>query len=328
MDPKKIIINTLASLSDNSYKKTRKTLIKHNRDWLVGQADLARFKDVNKHINTRDDACLKVLKKGLYDYEYFNICFLNDMLQFILDTCMGGDLPYIDIRNKNGENIWEMFFEQASVSPEAFNGEVVEITDDKTRIFPNFMDIYDKDMVRAWGSLYRKYMRFNKKTHDYIANEIREILKPEKRVLGCLVRGTDYTHLKPTGHPVQPEVDVILSDARDMLISGDYDYIYLATEDGRIDKKFRDTFGDKLLINKRNYYDEIYENNNIDLIKDVHFNRENDDYYKGVEYLSSLMILSRCDSLIAGNCGGTQAAVFINKMRYKECKVYDLGIYE
>ena len=106
-----------------------------------------------------------------------------------------------------------------------------------------------------------------------------------------------------------------------------YEYIYLATEDGRIDKAFRDVFGDKLLINNRNYYDEIYNNQKIELIKDVHFDRDNDDYLKGVEYLSSIVILSKCDSLLAGNCGGSQAAVFLNRLKYKKCNIYNLGLY-
>ena len=104
--------------------------------------------------------------------------------------------------------------------------------------------------------------------------------------------------------------------------------IYLATEDGKIDKAFRERFPGKIRINQRRYYDELFDENGLQLIKDVHFDREDDDYWKGMEYLSSLVILSRCESLIAGNCGGSQMAVFMNGGKYRYCKIYNLGLYQ
>ena len=330
LEKKNLIINAIANLPGAMYKNVRSRLVASDRNWLVGQADLRRFTlkkvykdDVNSHSIVRKT-------KGLYPYEYFNICFLNDMLQFVLDTVMEDGIPYIAIENSSGVNIWEMFFKQPYIEAGSLpEDNVVEAEEKDAKVFASFEDIFSDEMIYLWGNIYRRYVHFNDKTKRYIKNELQDIFGENRqgKVLGVLVRGTDYVHLKPKGHPVQPEVETVINDARKMMDEEGYEYLYLATEDGRIDKAFREVFGDKLLINQRKYYDEIYSGNDIELIKDVHFDRKDDDYYKGVEYLSSLVILSKCDSLIAGNCGGTQAAVFMNRLNYKNCQVYNLGIY-
>ena len=55
----------------------------------------------------------------------------------------------------------------------------------------------------------------------------------------------------------------------------------------------------------------------------MNFERENDSYYKGLEYFSSIVILSRCQALIGGNTGGSCAAMFMNNMKYE----YTLDCY-
>ena len=352
MDINQTAIRTLSGLPSNVYDLVRKVLVKNHRDWLIGQVDIRRFAKrsvressiIPKVVATNS---VRRMGKGLFDYEYFNICFLNDVLQFMLNTVMEERLPEIGIKNSKGVNIWEMFFKQPaeymtiaecggkdkgripdSNEMASRSKHSIEImTEDNTRIFADFNDIYSEEMVKLWGNVYRYFVRFNDSTKSYIKKELSDIFERDRRVLGVLVRGTDYTNLRPTGHPVQPEVPRVIEDARLLMESEGYEYIYLATEDGRIDKAFRDVFGDKLLINNRNYYDEIYNNQKIELIKDVHFDRDNDDYLKGVEYLSSIVILSKCDSLLAGNCGGSQAAVFLNRLKYKKCNIYNLGLY-
>lgn len=83
-----------------------------------------------------------------------------------------------------------------------------------------------------------------------------------------------------------------------------------------------------ILENKRRYYDDIYDkDSSISYIKDVHFERENDNYWSGLEYLSSIILLSRCDALVGGNCGGTLGAIFFNDEKYEFTHVFDLGLY-
>lgn len=60
----------------------------------------------------------------------------------------------------------------------------------------------------------------------------------------------------------------------------------------------------------------------------MHFERENDSYYKSLEYFSSVLLLSKCQGLIAGNCGGSRAAMYMNDGKYEFSYLFDLGLYE
>lgn len=74
--------------------------------------------------------------------------------------------------------------------------------------------------------------------------------------------------------------------------------------------------------------DDIYDqDDSISYIKDVHFERKNDNYLSGLEYLSSIILLSRCTALVGGNCGGTLGALFFNDEKYEFVHVFNLGLY-
>lgn len=80
--------------------------------------------------------------------------------------------------------------------------------------------------------------------------------------------------------------------------------------------------------NKRTYYGEAhYSNREINLIGQIHFDRENDNYLKVTGYLSSMIILSKCDAIVVGNGGGTLFAV-LNSETVKNRCVFDKGHYE
>ena len=51
---------------------------------------------------------------------------------------------------------------------------------------------------------------------------------------------------------------------------------------------FVHAFPDKILENHRMYHDDSYYKEYIQYIMDVHFNRENHNYWIGLEYLSSI----------------------------------------
>ncbi len=169
--------------------------------------------------------------------------------------------------------------------------------------------------------LVRDFCRLKPEPAAYIQNEIQTILRDD-RVLGIVRRGTDYIG---TGMAKQPELTVMIAEARQWMEQYHYTKIYLATEDERIFDKFNEAFPNQILVNKRTYYDKAMTDQNVKWIGQVHFNRENDDYYKGLEYLSSIYILSKCQALLAGYCGAGNMAMLLNGGKYEKIKVYDLG---
>ncbi|MDR0507244.1 MAG: hypothetical protein LBH32_10600 [Dysgonamonadaceae bacterium] len=50
--------------------------------------------------------------------------------------------------------------------------------------------------------------------------------------------------------------------------------------------------------------------------------------FAGISYLSSICLLSRCNALIAGNCGGSAAALYINNFKYEYWHLFNLGLYK
>lgn len=269
---------------------------------------------------------LYVCTRGAYEYDFFNMCFLNNMLGIILLSLYKGYLPVINV-TYGGLNIWETFLKQPF---ENYSVELLpsNVADKEMQSFfsPSFENMYNEKDLALWCKMYNHFVRLNEKTQEYVDNECQNVFVEGRRVIGVLCRGTDYVTLKPVGHPVQPTLEQIFVLLKVKMEELKLDYIYLATEEKKIEERFEKEFPGKILINKRSYYDSYYTNN-CTVIREVNFERENDNYYKGLEYLSSIVILSKCHALIGGNTGGSCAAMFMNNMKYEYAHLFNLGRY-
>lgn len=305
--------------------KIQKAVIYARSIWYV-----RKFK--NNPQKTIDDTlknaskCVRI-SKGEWGYTVFNCSYMSNMANLALMCLSQGKIPVMDFHAKTEypSNDWECFFEQPFFKGDT--EDVAEVLDMKNGLYRDTRSsIYREDEVKLWGALYNVLFKLNPCTRLYVDQEIKECIG-EKRVLGVLVRGTDYTDTKPKGHPIQPEIEDVFVAIKEEMNRTQYDGIYLATEEERVVEVFKQKFPGIIITNKRSYYDKIYYENKYKLIGSVHFERENDDYYKGLEYLSSVWILSNCKSLIAGHCGGSRTAVFLNNGKYDYVKVFDLGLY-
>ncbi len=254
------------------------------------------------------DRTIVHISKLRYDYQAWSAFYFDNALALSLEALMKKQLPILSVETiKDGKIIlgWNQFFSSTPFSELTQINEGKEVSQKKTNSLcrPLFSSIYNKKEIEIWGYCYHLF-DLSSDIKPYIAAE--EKILANKKVLGVICRGTDYISLKPKYHPIQPNVEDVINEANELLKSGAYDFIYLATEDQKIKDKFVSFFGkDKILLNKRQYYDKKYfelDKGSMDF--SVHFNRDNDDFLKGLEYLSSLIILSKCDSLIGGNCGG------------------------
>lgn len=192
--------------------------------------------------------------------------------------------------------------------------------------FPKPRDYkYNQRMQKRFRTLYNAYIRFVPRVQEYIDEECERILQNKGTVLGVIVRGTDYSQLKPALHPIQPSIEIVLERAEKLLKDKHWDYIYLATEEEENVKKFQEKFPGRILLNNRCYYDGDYTNKYICETKNE---RKNDEYLRNLEYLSSMYILSKCDMLIGGMCGGSQAALLMRQNEYEYLHLFDLGNYK
>lgn len=298
--------------------------------------DAVKYKKFLRNLVASDFSDLSNLKpmhilQGEYEYDYFNFCYLHNMLSLFIYCMYHGYIPEVFLNEQKPDSIhWDWYFLQP------FQGEHVSLISDspatcpkvKNTFLPVFSDIYSPEMLQLWSSLYAKFVRFNPKTETYIKHEFDTLQFSSRHVLGVICRGTDYLRLKPSGHPIQPEICNVIKECRSAIDTYGYTHIYLATEERKIRDLFEEAFPGRILENKRKYYDDIYDQNpDISYIKEVRFNRDNDHYWSGLEYLSSITLLSRCHALIGGNCGGTMAAMFMNNNRYEYTHIFNLGLY-
>ena len=229
------------------------------------------------------------------------------------------------------QNSWEYFFEQpcgyslkdvAHAKHVVISGQHI-LTPDTFQIDWNCIN--DERLLAKWRSLAKTTIRLSPGARQYVdrAKSTMQRSFCDNKVLGVYCRGTDYTHLKPKGHPVQPTPEMVISKAREMMDRYGYKTIYLVTEDADVLNLFTQEFGAQELL----YLDvKRYEPNQ----KYIWENEEmlgRSRIQNGLEYLSSMKLIAECDSLICGLTGGTTALFLMRDRSYTHQYVYDLGRY-
>ena len=270
------------------------------------------------------------IKNMIWGGSYFNVAVLNNLLGLVIYALYKGFIPLIHINEEN-DNLfsWSWYFKQPLEDyTQGVALESIRVLDRNSVEFsPQWFYSQKGEEFSRWRFVYQTFVKLNKETKEYIDSESNEVGNLDN-VLGILMRGTDYISIKPQGHPVQPEMEEVLQKVHEVLERNpQYKAVYVATDDERYINIIRSELGDeKILSNNRVYYDKNYVQGEV--IGTVHFDRENDNYLKGLEYLSSMVLLSKCDSLIAGNCGGTKFALLYAPTNYRECHVFNKGLYE
>ncbi|GHS92544.1 hypothetical protein FACS1894174_03580 [Bacteroidia bacterium] len=237
---------------------------------------------------------------------------------------------YLENTSLHKENAWEYYFEQPcgydlnaiSHSKNIIRGlERLEIDG---LVFDNYLEIND-EYFPYFKKVFKQYLRFNETTRNYIENEYRMILQDKGKVLGVLCRGTDYTLKKPAGHPIQPTPEKVIKKAWEVMSNQNLDYIYLATEDQGIYELFRKKFGEKLITNKQDRFSK-QDLKQVQYLYQIKRDRERDKYFLGLEYLSSLYLLSKCNSFIGGRTRGT-IGVLLMTDGFEYQYIWNLGIF-
>ena len=255
-----------------------------------------------------------------YHFSFYSVFFHVSAISHILYELANGRLPYMNDRFQ----VWADFFDQPFA---AVDRKPETVSTKKECLYRPWFVPYCRTVTAVWCKLFRDFVSLNRETEAYVRAECEQLLTPNRKVLGVLCRGTDYVTTKPKNHPKQPEPEELIAVCRKWIKKYHYDAIYLATDEERLLRSFQEAFPGMILENKRTYYDRIMQEQSLVSIANVRFDRENDNHLKGLEYLSSLVILSRCDGLVAGNCGGTRMALFMNDGRYTRSRIFDKGLY-
>lgn len=309
-------------------KYMRRLIIKH--DSIIIERILVRkyIKIIVKKTNPFEE----IERNGRYidfDYNYndfsvFNMCYISDMLGKALFAVAMGCYPKFSVLDKDGENYFNTFFNQPCdySSLELFKINISKIQKNTGNPHWN-MNIKEE---KAYSIIYKKFFVLKDDIEKNYQDEFELVKKSVKdgKLIGCVIRGTDYVLKKPKGHPIQPEIDDIINELSKVV--GKEDYIYLATDEKKTFNLIQNKFPKQVLASDSEYYDGIYSSNNIN-IAEYKFDRENDKYLRGFEYFRRVYCLSKCDSYVGGESGASRVSRIINNQRYEFCKIMWLGVY-
>lgn len=235
---------------------------------------------------------------------------LNDYLRCIQYAKERSLIPVIDMKNVKSQylpthmigkyNAWESFFLPIS------DVSLEELYDSKNVLLNGIesCEIYIPDF---------REISFNEKTLHYIESEKKKLFPEKGKILGVVYRGTDYLYAFEHAKPL--DIAEYIEVVKEKLEECGYEYIFLATEVEEATKKFKSVFGGKVIYTEQKRYPEGERR----ILSTVAFEREHDEYWRGLEYLAVLFLLSQCDSIMGMNTGTFRAAVTMNEGKYEYC---------
>ncbi|MBR4383882.1 MAG: hypothetical protein IKP64_10035, partial [Selenomonadaceae bacterium] len=185
-----------------------------------------------------------------------------------------GRLPVVDMQNYSNmylppeklgqENSWEYYFEQPLRIglEQAYSGEnvilskagiVVPCPNDGISFYEN-----RNNELTEWRMLVKLgLLKIKPALQQEILVTREKLFSPQDRVLGVLLRGTDYLSERPQNHPIPPPIEFAASMVVVKLREWKCNKIFLATEDKNILQIFKNFFGDLCVTFDREYIDYI-----------------------------------------------------------------------
>lgn len=229
---------------------------------------------------------------------------------------------YLEDEKIGFENSWEYYYEQLSEYSvnDVINSKNVILGYDDPCYQINIEQRYD---LRRMSTLYKQYIKIKPAILNEILSEYGDIVLNGPDTLGVLYRGTDMISLQLKNHPIQPALDELIISTKKYMKDLNLSRVFVSTEDNDAIIRFREEFGSALY-----YTNQLrYSDTGSKWIADLSNGRQNDKYLRGLEYLTTIEILSKCDSLIAGVSAGSVCALIMNDFKYSHYKLLDKGTY-
>ena len=267
--------------------------------------------------------------EGLLSSYYYVVSYINwgQERGYICYVDFDSELCQYHIkRSINGTtNAWEYYFEQPN---KELNRKL--ISEKKNVLYSGWrfckqIPIIKKDLETVRSETNLKITREKLKVKPYILEIVKEKICSKfngKSVLGVYIRGTDYVSLKPSGHPIQPNIEDVIVKIKEFLSKYEIDYIFIVTEDKNYYDKISGIFKDKIISsNKETFWD--YKPGNY-----ISNSFKNDPYERGLEYLVKMIMLTECDYLISSITNGSLFSYGLKEDEYIDSFWFNLGFYD
>lgn len=181
------------------------------------------------------------------------------------------------------------------------------------------------EYVDAMAEMLKKYIRYNEKTGKFL-EEQRILLLGNKNTLAVHYRGTDFRK-QYNNHPVAVRIEQTIEQAKNLLATGRYEQIFLATDENGAVARFKEVFGDKVKV----YQDTFRDEGGDESIAFSKHQRKNHRYLLGLEVLRDEYTLTCCEGLV---CGYSNVTFLARVMRrgwvgrdYQDYILINNGIY-
>ncbi len=257
--------------------------------------------------------------------EILNYCNFAEYYNLIPVISWGDKILYNDYQNKES-NAYERYFKQSSNCSIKELQEVQNIVNAKPQDivhFSNGQNGYEYvERISIYGALYKKFIVLNDNMAIKIENTISD-MGIDDNILGVHIRGTDYKK-GYNRHPVFIPVNEYLLVIDELLNSGDYTKIFLATDDQEI----LDEVVEKLGTEKVLYIKEAVRSKNGNA---VHYSEKERCSSRdlGFDVLKDVYILSRCGGFVGGLSNVSLFAQIVKKSydkNYKHIEILDKGL--
>lgn len=191
-------------------------------------------------------------------------------------------------------------------------------------------EILDADKILQSHSLVSKYIKLCPEAEKIYEEEWSRIRGGSRRILGVKCRGTDYVGLKLFGHAIMPSIQMTIEKIEEMKRIweeeiGEYNAIFVATEDENILQGLKEHFKEELVFNDYSRFKNTGSTGLFDVINKGHGAQYK--YEKMMDYLATTYCLSKCDALIAPMVNGTLGALRM-KGGYEKVYIFQLGNYQ
>ena len=248
-----------------------------------------------------------------------------------------GYLPVVDMQNYPNiylepnligkVNAWEYYFCQplGITLEDAYNGknillgtargvEIKEHPLGNTNFFEN-----KNGILTEWKMLIKLgLLKIQPALHEKIMELRKTLFNANDRVLGVVMRGTDYVSKHPHGHYIQPPIEYALTKVVEKFNEWHCNKIFLATEDIGIAQVFKNVFRDICVTLEKGYV-------NYDPSRWLAQCPYSDCFLRGAEYLTEVVLVSTCNCLVAGRCGASVGAAMMGN--FENIYTFNLGKY-
>ncbi len=233
-----------------------------------------------------------------------------------------------------GQDVWNMFFEPVSryTVRDVYNSKNVLLAFDGMKTKNPYL--YEQDILSDYPGLIQKYLRFKKETLQYCEDQMKKIIPGDvKRYIGVIGRGTDY-NMQLSGalsnYLMRPLTGAdILEKTQKLFDSGEYDGVFLATEDAQVfDIFMKSELKDRIYFVEQERISYNPEDTSHRFLADYYKEEtQRDGYAENLRYISIIYILSRACALLSTTlCGAAKIAYGLSEDGFEHVDVPGLRI--